>query len=773
MVLGFAELRTRPPARSSRLVTARVDAPAPRLRSAFRDLPALVVAAVLAVAVVGSAAVAVTPRISSSASKIVDVGLKIPTDAVLPGLEERSTIYDGDGNLLAVVDREISRRVIPLRRIPRHVQHAVIAAEDRKFFAHPGYDIEGIGRASLANFRAREISEGGSTITQQLAKTQVGADRTLQRKATELRYAIALEKRYSKKQLLQRYLNLVYFGSRAYGIAAASEEFFHTTPPKLKVQQSALLAALIRSPNAADPRTRPGLARQRRNSVLRAMAHEGYIPRKSLRPLLKSPLGVRPSSPKRVVRQRHVVDAIQRELLATEGFSSSREERERLLYFGGLRITTTLDLQMQRAAGNVIRNFLPNGSPTAAIATVDPKTGAIKAIASGLFYSELKYDLPTQGRRQPGSAFKPFVYAAALQDGFPPEIPLTGASPAYFEGVPGWERDCDRHDKDVCGVSNYGGASYGQLDMGEALENSVNTAAAQLTMTVGHERVAKLAGSMNIDIEAATNGRITESIGLGGLDQGVTPLELAAAYSVFANGGQRLRPHLIAKVADRKGRVLYEAKPEGKRILHPAVNAAVVKMMRGVVTRGTGTGAALASWDVAGKTGTTSNNVDAWFAGYTPALSTAVWVGHAQGQIEMPNMTGGSVPASIWREYMTEALDGRLIETFPQFDRQELAARLQDTVVTVPDVVGLDAGEALTRLGKSKLIGDVETAGDATSAGTITWQSPAAGEEASPGEEVLLGFSESGPFDFPIYIPPPLSGVDEVETDGETDGEDP
>ena len=685
----------------------------------------------------------------SNAKALVDVELDIPEEASLPELEERSTIYDGDGNLLAVIDREVSRRTVPLNRIPEVVQQAVITAEDRKFYTHEGYDVEGISRALVANIQAGGVTEGGSTITQQLAKSEVGNERTLERKASELLYALALEDRFSKEELLERYLNQVYFGSRAYGIAAAAEEFFHTRPRDLKVHQGALLASLIRSPNSADPRDHPELAMQRRNAVLRAMADEGYIERERLPKLLERPLGVKESSFPRTRRQPHVIDAVERELLRRKAFGKNRKQRERLLYYGGIRITTTLDLEMQRIARDTIRDYT-SGAPTAAIATVDPETGAIKAIASGLGYEDLKYDLPTQGRRQPGSAFKPFIYAAALQDGYPVDMQLSGTSPAYFEGVPGWERDCSTEDKKVCGVSNYGGSSYGQMGMADALKNSVNTAAAQLTITLGPKRVARMAREMGINIKAATNGIVTESIGLGGLDQGVTPVEMAGAYAVFANDGKFIRPHLIAKVEDRHGNVIYEAKRKPKEVLDEVVDHAMIDIMRGVVTGGTGTGAALPSWEVAGKTGTTSSNVDAWFVGYTPTLSTAVWVGHAKGQVQMPGMTGGSLPASIWRSYMGQVLEGREVERFPSPDYSALANRMSGKSGTIPDVVRMTEAEALAALGKAKFIGEVRTEYSSAPAGTVVWQSPSAGSSASPGTTVYIGVSSG-------YVPAPRS----------------
>ena len=738
-----------------------------RSKRVLADLVVFLLGTVVVLAAAAGVSIALGRPLAANTTAVVDVDLAVPANVSLPDLDERSAIYDGEGSLLAVIDREISRRTLPLNRIPRHMQHAVIATEDRKFYEHEGYDLEGIGRALVSNLQAGEIAEGGSTITQQLAKSEVGSDRTMQRKASELLYAIALEERFTKSELLERYLNQVYFGSRAYGIAAAAEEFFNTTAPNLRPHQSALLASLVRSPNSTDPRARPRQARKGRDVVLRSMAGEGYLTSGQLRRLLRRPLGVKQAARTFPRRQPHVIDAVERELLTLAELGPNTAERKRLLYYGGLRVTTTIDLQMQRTATDAIRAALPFGAPTAAIATVDPSSGAIKALASGLEYDQLEYDLASQGRRQPGSAFKPLVYAAALQAGYPLDISLPGQSPTYSEGVPGWERDCSSEDKQVCGVSNYGGASFKRVGMADALRDSVNTAAAQLTMTIGPRNVAKLAGRMGIDVDAATNGTVTASIGLGGLDQGVTPLEMAAAYAVFANEGKRVRPHLIAKVQDRSGRVLYETAQTETPVVHPAVNAAVVDMMRGVVEEGTGAAAQLPTWDVAGKTGTTSNNVDAWFVGYTPTLSTAVWVGHPEGQIEMPGMTGGSVPAALWQTYMSQVLNGEIPIPFPELDRAALTERVADRQVVAPDVVGMTDEDALDALGESRLIAEVRQVSSDEPTGTVVWQSPSAGGLLNVGDLVVIGASTgtglSHPTggDFPIYVPPPLLGYDD------------
>jgi penicillin-binding protein 1A len=685
------------------------------------------------------------PAAIDNAVAAVDVELQLPEQVGLPELDQRSVIYAGDGSLLAVLDREVSRSVVSLDRVPPHVQHAVITAEDRKFFEHEGYDVEGIGRALVANAKARGIAQGGSTITQQLAKTAVGNQRTFDRKVAELAYAVALENRFPKEVLLERYLNLVYFGSRAYGIAAAAEEFFAVSTEQLTVEQAALLAGLIRSPNTVDPRTKPDLALARRNQILAAMAAEGYISPADVPALQATPLGVVPPSDYQPT-QPHVVDSVEREFLANAAFGATPEERLDLLYSGGLEIHTTLDPRLQAAAHEVIATHFPTQEgPTAAIAAVEPVSGRILAVQGGLDYAQEQYDLATQGRRQPGSAFKPFVYAEALRQGFPISMRLNGNDKACYDTIPGW--NCDPRDPKADGVRNYGFASYGTVDMRTGLTKSINTATAQLMVTIGADDVTALIGQMGVDMlganpnpEQPSEVFRNEGIALGGLTNGVTTLEMASAYSTFANNGVHVRPYLIERVTDRVGNTVYTAQLVAGQVLEASVNAAMVSVMQDVVRRGTGTRARLPAWEVAGKTGTTTDNADAWFVGYTPVMSTAVWMGHPDEQVSMRGVTGGSLPATMWREFMTLALEGRDPVPFPDvdFSRKRLATGER---VEVPDVRDLQAGEALRLLGDRKLVGEVRLVASRQPDGTVVWQSPRAERTARAGDTVYIGVS--------------------------------
>lgn len=712
---------------------------------------------ILAVVLTANLTVGAAVRDGSDA---VGVTLRLPENAGLQDLSERSVVYDSEGNTLAVLDREVNRRVVDVKDIPDHVKHAVIVAEDRRFYEHKGYDPEGIARALVTNIEEGDISQGGSTITQQLAKSapEVGTEVTLDRKIAELTYAVALEEEFTKNELLDQYLNQVFFGERSYGVAAAAEEYFGVTNVQdITVDQAALLAAMIRSPNSANPRSDPELAERRRDLVLEGMVEEGYLDEFEARQHQDAPLGVQPRQP-RQEQLPFVVDAVQREFLnnaAFEQFGETREEREEALYYHGLQIHATLDPRLQQIAKEVLQaNYPPDdpSQPTGALGVVEPSTGRVLAAQGALEYEQEQFDLAMQGRRQPGSAAKPFVYAAALQTGFPPNVQLNGRSPAYYENIPDWGRADG-------GVSNYGNTSYGNLDMRTALQRSVNTATVQLSQVVGIGRVVELMDRMGIDTDAAlTNpfdGRRIEnpSIALGGMENGATPLEMASAYSTFANGGVHIKPHLIDRITDRNGRQLYVAQFPGEQVLDPAVNATMLDFLQATLEPGgTGGRARIPNWPVAGKTGTTQDSRDAWFVGTTANLSTAMWMGVANQAVSMHGMTGGSKPAMVWQQFMSRALEGVAPQGFPE--GPVLADRLvPGEPVQVPDVRRLGEADALAALGNVRLFGEVRRVQSQGRVGTVVSQSPTAGTTVQTGDTIVINVS-SGP---PPPPPPPPS----------------
>lgn len=688
-------------------------------------------AGVVTVAVL--AALVAAPALRSAAGA-VEVGLAVPPEETLPDLDQRSIVYAADGSVLAVLHDEIDRRVVPLQQIPEHVRQAVLTAEDRKFYEHEGYDVEGIGRAFIANARARGITQGGSTITQQIAKANyVGGDQTVRRKFDELLHAIALEGRLSKDELLERYLNQVYFGAGAYGIAAAAEEFFQTIPEDLTVEQAALLAGVIRAPSTLDPRISPDAALARRNNVIAGMADEGYLPLDEVAPRQAVPLIVAPHV-QRTSPEPYFVEAVKDEFFRNPVFGEVRQDRVDRLFNGGLAIHTTLDPRMQAIAAGVVSQQFPDpDGPTGAIAAVDPRNGRIMALHGGSDFTTRQFDIARLGRRHPGSAFKPFVYAAALEEGFPTSMTLQGASPAYFENVPGWSREDD-------GVRNYGNSSFGRVNMREALVRSINTAAAQLMLVVGTDKVLDVAERMGINVEAMTEGERNPSIALGSPARGVTPLEMAAAYGTFANDGNYAPPHVIDRVEDARGNEVYRVDIQPVRALDPDVAETMVDIMKDVVRRGTGTRARLTGWEPAGKTGTTQNNYDAWFVGSVPVLSTSVWMGHVGQNVSMRGVTGGSVPASMWQSFMSAALEG--VDPVPYVHTGDDVEETTSSASTdVPDVRRLDETQALQALADDKLLGQVQRVSSGSPAGSVVWQSPRQGASAPLGSTIILGVS--------------------------------
>ncbi|HWH31808.1 MAG TPA: transglycosylase domain-containing protein, partial [Egibacteraceae bacterium] len=673
-------------------------------------------------------AATVVPALARSVAAMSGLKVTMPTaaDLSLAALEERSVVYAADGSVLAVLHDEVDRRIVPLEEIPEHVRDAVITAEDQKFWEHGGYDVEGIARAAIANAKARDVLQGGSTITQQLAKSLVGNQRTLERKLSELTYAVALESRYTKEELLERYLNQVYLGAGAYGVAAAAEEYFHKQPSELTPAEGAMLAAVIRSPSRLDPRRNGARVKVRRDAVLRAMAGNGLLHGAEAQAALSSPLGVLPHRPSEV-REPYFVEAMKREFFANPAFGATREERINLLFSGGLQIQTTLRPELQAAAEEVIGQFFPEpGGPTAAIATVDPRDGRVLALASGVKFTEEQFDLAAQGRRQPGSSFKPFVLAAALEYGFPLDMRLRGDGPISID-MPGAQEDWE--------VDNYAGSSYGDLDLRSALTRSVNTAFAQLVMLVGPAAAADVAERLGINVTAALGGLPPyPAIALGGLQVGVTPLEMASAYGTLAVAGQRVAPRVIERVTNRAGDVLWQARPRPETVIEPAVAGTMIDVMQDVVRRGTGTAARIRGWEPAGKTGTTQNNADAWFIGTVPVMSTAVWVGHPDAQIPMRGVTGGSLTARIWQRFMAQALEG--VEPVPFPETPPLSSVLGKGNTQIPDVVGMEATEALRTLARAGLVGTVRSVDTTRTPGSVLWQSPRDGRTARRGSTV-------------------------------------
>ena len=569
-------------------------------------------------------------------------------------LSAGSKVVAADGTVLAELDGTQSGEPVRLDALPDHVVKAVLAAEDANFYDHGGVDPSAVFRAILRT--AQGDLQGGSTITQQLAKLNyTSSERTFLRKLNEVQYAVRLEKEYTKDELLERYLNQVYFGDGAYGLAGAARSFFGVAPEQLSPPQAATLAGKIRAPGALDPRTVPEKVQARRDQVLRLMGEHGWLDKAQLDQALTTPLEVAPPAEAPAGAAPYFVEYVKREVAALQELGGTEESRRKELFTGGYTITTTLDTKATDAANAAIRAALPDPTdPDAAVVGVEPGDGAIRILVGGRNFAERKFDLATQGRRQPGSSFKPLVYLTALAEGIDPRSTFDSSSPMDLQ-----------YRGERYTVNNYEGEGGGRISLDQAMTNSVNTVFAQLVLQVGPGEVARTAERLGMaDIDQNVGRR--PAIALGGLRKGVTPLEQAAAFATFAAKGLYAEPYAVMEIRDRDGTVLFSRKPKTEQVFDADQVGVLNAALQTVVQRGTGRGASIGR-PVAGKTGTTQEYGDAWFVGFVPQLSTAVWVGHPDKIEPMTNVhgrrvTGGSFPASIWASTMREAMDGRRAE---------------------------------------------------------------------------------------------------------------
>jgi penicillin-binding protein 1A len=604
-------------------------------------------------------------------------------------LPQTTKVMAVDGSVLAELDTPTGgkREPVALKRLPDHVWRAVLAAEDENFYGHSGIDPGAVFRAMLRNAQGR--SQGGSTITQQLAKINyTRSEHTVFRKLREVLYASRLEGRYTKDELLERYLNQVYLGDRAYGIAAASESYFGVRPETLSVPQAATLAGMIKGPEQLDPRTHVPAVKARRDAVLRNMARNGWLSRSALADALRTPVEVVPPKAPVATRASHFVDYVIREAQGLDALGASSDSRGHQVFTGGLTIKTTLDPKAFDAAEAAVRKQLgAPGDPATAVVSVQPGDGAIRAMVSGLDPAQ-KFNLADHSGdgRQPGSAFKPFVYLAALRSGIDPRSPIDARSPKQleFRGSP-------------YTVRNYEGNSTGVATVDEALVHSINTVFAQLVLETGPPSVVKMAQTAGIDdgSRPLEDDRNRPAIALGGLRHGVTPLEMAAAYATFAAKGVYAEPYTISSITDRAGHEVYIHALSTRKAFEPKEVGVLNAALQGVVERGTATAARIGR-PVAGKTGTTQNYGDAWFVGFVPQLSTAVWVGNPSKIVPMTNVhgrrvSGGSFPAAIWGQMMAKTLEGVPVQPIPTASPDELGLRL-----LAPTTTSLPGGTTTT-----------------------------------------------------------------------------
>ena len=549
-----------------------------------------------------------------------------------------SQFYDINGNVIYTTLSEERRVPVSIDKIPKHVQQAFIAIEDNRFYEHSGIDYRGTARALVSTLSGREV-QGGSTITQQLAKNAfLTQERSIIRKIKEAFIAKELEHKYTKDEILTMYLNQIYFGQGAYGIESASLYYFGKHVQNLDIAEAATLAAIPKSPNYYNPFENPKESKNRQELVIDQMVKYGFISADSAAKAKAKKMVYSTSHKQQNNPRGYFFDMISQKVIAEVGADA--------LYKGGLKIYTTLDMDMQLAAEKAMRH-LPNyytdskklTQPQMALAAVDPKTGYVKAMIGGR--GQDKFNRATLAVRQPGSAFKPFVYLTAMQNGFTPASIIEDKEEEFAKGWKPQNSDMQWH---------------GKVSLRTALKRSINVPTIKLAREVGVDKIVANVEKMGITtlVDSAAYSDVTLAMALGGLSKGVNPLEMASAYGVLATNGLYNKPIALLKIVDRDGKVLYQAKPQSKRVVDAASAYLTTNMLEDVLVSGTGGGMGIGR-PAAGKTGTTDTYIDAWFVGSTPDLSTAVWVGDDNNK-PMQRMYGSGAPLSIWHEFMINAL---------------------------------------------------------------------------------------------------------------------
>jgi penicillin-binding protein 1A len=695
-----------------------------------------------------------------------------------PGIGERaltSRVYAADGTLLAEWHAEEDRTLVTYDDLPRHLVDAVVAIEDERYWTHTGVDLRAVARALVANVEAAGVVQGGSTITQQYLKNVLlTPEITLDRKLEEAVLAMRLEEGLTKEEILERYLNTVYFGAGAYGVGTAAATYFGADVADLTVGQAAYLAGMIRSPGRYDPYHDPGPVLERRRIVLEKMVDLGWLDAGTADAANDEPLQLAPRRTGERSEFPYFVEEVKRRLLDDPALGTTATDRYNSLFKGGLEIHTTLDPEAQRAAEAAIAEMVPDDGPAAALVAIDPRTGHVLALVGGRdFYDPddpvAQFNLATQGRRQPGSAFKPFLLAAALEEGATLDDVFAGGSAVTISTDSGpWE------------VENYGGSVFPDLTLLEATVFSVNVIYAQLMAWVGPEHTAEVAAAAGIE----TPLQPFYSLALGA--QEVSVLEMTSAFGTFAAGGVHVDPIFVTSIDDADGVNVYEAVPAVTQAVERQVAETVTAALTEVVQRGTGQLSRIGR-AAAGKTGTSQDHADAWFVGYTPEMVAGVWVGFPEGRVPMEypatpyTIAGGTWPAQIWARFASPALAGVPYGELASADaggqvsvevdlstgflagpycprehvqRLRVPAELAPSVVcpihnpagvveygagAVPDLIGLDlttAVEALTTAGYRASIDWRD--GGSLAAGTIFGQEPNANAPAQAGSTVRL-----------------------------------
>jgi penicillin-binding protein 1A len=575
-------------------------------------------------------------------------------------------IYSADKVLLAELFLE-KREPVPLEKIPTLLTAALVATEDRKFYKHSGVDLKGIARAIFKDIKAGEFVEGASTITQQLSKTLFLTPRkTLVRKLKEAILAFQLERRYTKDEILELYLNQVYFGSGAYGVESAAKIFFGKSAQDLTLAECALVAGMPKSPSRYSPLVNPDLALKRRNTVLQQMRDTGIISDADYQQAVKEALhtnGRKFNLSKAPYFVEYIKETLEDEIGSTR------------LYKGGLSVSTTLNYRLQLAAENAVADGLSalskrmrkgqiaESDPQAALISIDLTSGGILAMVGGKDFSASRFNRATMALRQPGSAFKPFIYAYAIEQGFAQDSIILDA-PVVYKGVQNgedWKPE------------NFSSEFKGEMTLRHALAISQNIPAVRLLQTLGPNSVAQFAHQLGIKSYLASN----LSLALGTSE--VTLLDLTSAYSVFPNRGEKIKAFGVLEVVDRNGRVIWRDKPQRRLVMSRAGAAIVTNMLEGVVKEGTGRQAQILGRAVAGKTGTTDDYRDAMFIGFSPSTIAGVWVGQDLGGSLGDKETGAKAALPIWIGFMTAALQN---ESHQYFDIPDDVSQIRMDPIT-------------------------------------------------------------------------------------------
>jgi 1A family penicillin-binding protein len=561
---------------------------------------------------------------------------------------ETSYIYDVKGKLLSSMHGEANRRVVRLKNISPNLKRAVLAIEDSHFYHHQGINPTSIGRALLANFKSGGVSEGASTLTMQLVKNIfLSHERTYSRKLAESVLALRVEQIFKKDEILEMYLNNIYWGHNNYGIETAAESYFNKPASQLTLAEAAMMAGMIQAPERYSPFNNYQVAKARQAEVLARMRKLAWITAEEEKTALNQKLALgKPTSWQRS-KLPFITDAVVRELNARFG--------PEFVLKGGIRVQTTIDYDMQKTAEATVqrahktlrRRGLYAKDLQVALVAVDPRTHYVKALVGGVDYNKSQLNRAIQSRRQPGSSFKPFVYYTAFASGkFTPSSVVNDAPIRIRDGNIFYT------------PKNYGGNYSGSMTLRTALMQSTNVPAVILGRKVGVDKVVELCRRLGFKSPILA----VPSLPLGSVD--VTPLEMAGAYATFASNGWHSEPTTIVRVTDSKGNVILDNVPKPQLILDPWATASLTSVLQGVISSGTGKSAAIGR-PAAGKTGTTDNERNVWFVGYVPQLATAVWIGDDSNRALGKGITGGHYAAPVWRDFMLQALKGEPVQYFP------------------------------------------------------------------------------------------------------------